>query len=43
MCGCVCVCTEACGVVEIGAEAAAQAARPVQGAAVGLQERVHAE
>lgn len=37
------VCTEACCVVEIGAEAAAQAARPVQGAAVGLQERVHAE
>src|SRR4029434_10495302 len=30
---CVC-CTEACGVVEIGAEAAAQAAWPAQGAAV---------
>lgn len=38
-----CECTEACGVVEIGAETAAQAAWSAQGAAVGLQEGVHAE
>ncbi len=38
-----CECTEARGVVEIGAETAAQAAWSAQGAAVGLQEGVHAE
>lgn len=36
-------CTEARGVVEIGAETAAQAAWSAQGAAVRLQEGVHAE
>ncbi len=38
-----CECTEVRGVVEIGAETAAQAAWSAQGAAVGLQEGVHAE
>lgn len=40
---CECECTEARCVVEIGAETAAQAAWSAQGAAVGLQEGVHAE
>ena len=42
-CGCVAVSTETCGVVEIGAEAASQAAWSAQVGAVGLEQGVHAE